>query len=111
MTAATERAALLRAIAEHLDEHPDLPVVNVIGRWDVWLQIPDRDGQAGVATWARSLGVDSVTAEQPSGADYTRLVLPEAVFAGQPVEVWGTVRPPLEVWHGARVPVFDLEVS
>lgn len=55
MTAATEQAGLFRALADHLDAHPDLPAI-----WTgLGVQIVGDHGR-GIVAWARSLDLPAI---------------------------------------------------
>lgn len=93
-THAQHLAATLRALADHLDAHPDLPPVTVhwtsyVGPEPADLQVVGSGGGLpGVLAWARSLGADTAVPES-FGPD-SRVCLRAAgeLPGGVPVTVW-----------------------
>ena len=91
ITPAQHQAAFLRALADHLDAHPDLAPVRVLGGRRTDLQLCSAHTAADLIAWARSLDIEQVHVQLISNNAY--------------LHVFG------ELPHGHRVDVWDVPVD
>ncbi|MGH3938899.1 MAG: hypothetical protein ACRDTG_09745 [Pseudonocardiaceae bacterium] len=92
LTAAHRQARLLRALADHLDEHPHLPTVAQPFRLqgdELELRAPD--GPDGLSAWARSIGATQLRVVAIKDKGWSAIYARGALRGAISVEVWSSV--------------------
>jgi hypothetical protein len=94
MSPTRRQAAFLRALADHLDNHPDLAPVNLTNSWDpnpsLQIALHGRPiTEADVNAWAASVGAQLIRVKLvASGEGYLHAT---GVIGGTEVDVWSAV--------------------
>lgn len=91
--------AALRALADHLDAHPDLDPAGIaaitpIGRVQVQIFSGWRSTTPTIvqlARWAASLGITQLVVRRTGSENHWVHLHAEGTLADRPIEVWGTV--------------------